>query len=469
MRNFYVAKLKLRNKAFDAFTLITNKINNGQTRSVKAKKNIIASFFIQGTSILTSILLVPIAINYVNVSQYGIWLTLSSIVVWFGFFDIGLTQGLRNKFAQAVAVGDDELAQKYVSTTYAILGIICTLLWVVFLFVNQYLDWSNILNVPTKMQGEVSILALMVFTYFCLQFVLKIITTILIANQQPALSSLLSLLGQIVSLICIFILVNVTEGSLIKLGAVFCFSPIMVLTVASLFLYRNSYKKYRPSFSKVRFSYAKGLFNLGIIFFVIQVAGIVQYQTANIIIAQNFTTADVTAYNIVFKYFGMLDMLFVIFLAPFWSASTEAFLKNDIAWIKKGIKKYNQLNIILFFLGCLMLIFSQTAYDLWLGKGKVNISFSLSLWGFLYFLMTMFVATYVAFLNGINALRIQFIACIISPFLYIGIALLLIKYYHMGTYSLFIASIACNFNGLILAPLQYHMVINKKKKGIWIR
>jgi len=469
MANFSVAKLKMRDKIFEVFTFFLNKINNGQTRSVKAKKNIIASFFIQGTSILTSILMVPIAINYVNVSQYGIWLTLSSIVVWFGFFDIGLTQGLRNKFAQAVAVGDDELARVYVSTTYAILGIICTSLWIIFLFVNQYLDWSNILNVPNNMASEVSILALMVFTYFCLQFVLKIITTILIANQQPALSSFLSVLGQLVSLVCIFILVNVTDGSLIKLGAVFCFSPLLVLSVASVFLYRHSYKKYRPSFSKVKFSYAKGLFNLGLIFFVIQVAGIVQYQTANIIIAQNFTTADVTAYNIVYKYFGMLDMLFVIFLAPFWSASTEAFLKNDIAWIKKGIKKYNQLTILLFFVGCIMLIFSQTAYNLWLGKGKVDISFSLSLWGFLYFLMTMFVATYVAFLNGINALRIQFIACLISPFLYIGIALLLIKYYHMGTYSLFIASIACNFNGLILAPLQYHMVVNKKKKGIWVK
>lgn len=469
MANFYVVKLKLKDKIFEALNFISSKINNGQSRSVKAKKNIIASFFIQGTSILTSVLLVPIAINYVNVSQYGIWLTLSSIVVWFGFFDIGLTQGLRNKFAQAVAVGDHELARIYVSTTYAILGIICTVLWIIFMFVNQYLDWSNILNVTSSMRSEVSILAVMVFTYFCLQFVLKIITTILIANQQPALSSFLSVLGQLVSLLCIFILVNVTDGSLIKLGAVFCFSPILVLTASSVFLYRRSYKKYRPSFSKVKLSYAKGLFNLGIIFFVIQVAGIVQYQTANIIIARNFTTADVTAYNIVFKYFGMLDMLFVIFLAPFWSASTEAFLKNDITWIKKGIKKYNQLTILLFFVGCIMLLFSQTAYNLWLGKGKVDISFSLSLWGFVYFLMTMFVATYVAFLNGINALRIQFIACLISPFVYIGIALLLIKYYHMGTYSLFIASIACNFNGLILAPLQYHMVINKKKKGIWIK
>jgi O-antigen/teichoic acid export membrane protein len=459
----------LKERVVDSVNYINSKINKGQERSVKAKKNIIGSFFLKGSSILISIVMVPLAINYVNVSQYGIWLTLSSIVVWFSFFDIGLTQGLRNKFAEAVAKGNDDLAQIYVSTTYAILGIICSSLWIIFLFVNQFLDWSHILNVSESMHREVSILALMVFSYFCLQFVLRIINTLLIANQQPALSSLLTVLGQFFSLVCIFILVKTTEGSLIKLGAVFCFAPLLALALGSIFFFRKSYKKFRPALSKIKFSYAKGLFNLGLVFFVIQIAGIVQYQTANFIIARNFSTADVTSYNIVYKYFGMLEMFFVIFLTPFWSASTEAFLKNDLQWIKKSIKKYNQLNILLFVAGCVMLYFSKTVYDIWLGKGKIDISFYLSLFGFIYFITKLFADTFVSFLNGINALRLQFIACLVSPLIYIAIAFLLINYCKLGPFSLFIASIACNINGFILAPLQYHMIVNKKKKGIWIR
>ena len=461
--------LSIKDRFINIFAFANKFINQGQDRSVKAKRNIIASFFIRGSGILISIIMVPIAINYVNVSQYGIWLTLSSIVVWFSFFDIGLTQGLRNKFAEAVAKGDHEIARIYVSTTYAILGIICIVLWLVFLFVNQFLNWPQILNSPDSMKPELTILALMVFTYFCLQFVLNIIPTLLIANQQPALGTLINVLGSLLALFCVLILVKTTEGSLVKLGAVFCFSPIVVLLIASIYFYRGSFKKYRPSISTVKFSYAKGLFNLGIIFFVIQAAGIAQYQTANFIIAQNYTTADVTSYNIVYKYFGMLQMLFAIFLTPFWSASTEAYLKNDIVWIKKSIKKYTQLRFVLIFIGAIMLIFSSSIYDLWLGKGKVNISFYLSLWGLVYFISTMIADTYVSFLNGINALRIQFIACLFSPLVYIGVALLLIRYFGMASYALFIASIICNFNGLILAPLQYHMIVNKNKKGIWRR
>jgi O-antigen/teichoic acid export membrane protein len=221
--------------------------------------------------------------------------------------------------------------------------------------------------------------------------------------------------------------------------------------------------------SKVKFSFAKGLFNLGIVFFIIQIAAIVQYQTANIIIAQNFSTGDVTSYNIVYKYFGMLQMIFNIFLAPFWSATTEAYFKNDIQWIKNSIKKYNYLNSLLLAVGILMLIFSSSIYTLWLGKGKINIDFLLSFWGFIYFNVFMFGSKYVFFLNGISALRIQFCASVISPFLYILLAMILIKYYHMGVYSLFIAAVVANFNALIIAPVQYHMVIIKNKKGIWIK
>ncbi len=122
-------------------------LNQGHERSINAKKNIIASFVIKGLSILISLILVPLTINYVNPSRYGIWLTISSIVVWFSFFDIGLTQGLRNKFAEARAKNDDSIAQVYVSTTFAILSLIFFVIWCIFFMFNNYLNWDKILNI----------------------------------------------------------------------------------------------------------------------------------------------------------------------------------------------------------------------------------------------------------------------------------------------------------------------------------
>ena len=444
-------------------------ILKGDVRSIRAKKNILGSIAIKGFSIALSLIMVPLTIDYVNPERYGIWLTLSSIVGWFSFFDIGLTQGLRNKFAEAKAVGDDVRAQVYVSTTYAILGIIFFSVWLLYLIGARFVDWTSVLNVPGNMAAEVSMLALIVFTYFCLQFVLRIISTIITADQQPAKSSLIDLFGQIATLIFIVILVRTTEGSLVNLGLALCLSPLVVLAAANVFLFNGAYRKYRPAISKVDFSESKGLFNLGLTFFVIQVAGVIQYQTANVIIAQNFGPLEVTSYNIVYKYFGMINMVFAIFLSPFWSASTDAYAKQDFQWIKNGIKKYNLLNIGVLGVSLVMLLFSDAVYALWLGEGTVNIDFQLSLWGFIFFNVTMFASKYINFLNGISALRIQFWACIISPFLYVGVVFLLVKYFNMGVYSIFVAAVIANYNSFILAPLQYYMVIVKEKRGIWVK
>jgi len=451
------------------YTHFKSFLHKGSIRSIKAKKNIFASFIIKGCSVAISLLMVPVTINYISPSGYGIWLTLSAIVSWFSFFDIGMTQGLRNKFAEAKAKGDIESAQIYVSTSFGILGFIFLGVWLLFLGVNQYLDWAGILNAGGVMTSEIASLALVVFTYFCLQFVLRIIITVIIADQQPAKASLIDVLGQLLSLIAIYVLVKTTAGSLLYLGLALCASPLVVLIAANLYFFRGPYKPFRPTWKKMKLSYAKGLFGLGFAFFVIQLAGIIQFESANIIITRNFGPADVTSYNIVYRYFGILHMAFAIFLTPFWSAATEAFLKKDIDWIKSSIRKYNQLNILLMVIGALMLLTSNTIYDVWLGEETVKIDFMLSFWGFMFFSTSLFGGKYVSVLNGISALRLQFLASFISPFLYIITVLVLIKYYHIGVHAVFIGAVVANFNTFILAPIQYYQIIIKNKRGIWIR
>jgi O-antigen/teichoic acid export membrane protein len=448
---------------------ILSLLNKGHQRSVKIKKNILESILIKGGSVMVSLIMVPLTIDYINPSRYGIWLTISSMVAWVSFFDIGLTQGLRNKFAGAKAEGDDEKAQVYVSTAYALLGSAFLAVWLVFLAINPMLNWAKLLGVSSEMRAEVSILAVIVFTYFCLQFVLRIITTILTADQNPSKVALIDFAGQLLSLFFIFVLMKTSEGSLIRLGLALCLSPLLVLTVVNVFFFRGAYQKYRPRWSKVKLSCSKDLLNLGLFFFVIQIAFIIQFQTANIIIAQNFSTAAVVSYNVVFKYFGVLEMIMVIFVSPFWSASTEAFLKGEISWIKNSVKQYNLLNLALVGMSIVMLLLASRVYDLWLGKGTVHIDFQLSLWGFLFFNVTIFSNIYVAFLNGISALRLQFFSSLISPFVYIISCLVLIKHFHIGVHAVFIAAIIANFNGFLLAPIQYYQIIEKNKRGIWAK
>ena len=139
-----MSELIYKIRKFNAKTYFTK----GHIRSVKAKKNILASVIIKGISILTSFLLVPLTINYLTPVNYGIWLTLYSIISWFGLLDIGLGNGLRNKFAESIASGDKIAARTYLSTAYAMLGMIMAAACMIFLLINNYLNWALILNKP---------------------------------------------------------------------------------------------------------------------------------------------------------------------------------------------------------------------------------------------------------------------------------------------------------------------------------
>ena len=121
--------------------------NSGAERSIKAKRNIVTLTFYKGISIILNLLLVPITLHYVDASTYGIWLTLSSVVGWISFFDIGLNNGLKNRLAESIANNDDNLGKTYVSTTYAMLTVIFIPLMVILLLIVPFLDWPTILNI----------------------------------------------------------------------------------------------------------------------------------------------------------------------------------------------------------------------------------------------------------------------------------------------------------------------------------
>lgn len=455
---------QLQNKDMD---IIKNKISDGKKRSVLLKRNIIFSFFLKGVSILINFILVPLTINFVNTEQYGIWLTLSSIVAWISFFDIGFTHGLRNKLAEALAFNNIKLAKSYVSTTYAVLSIIFFILWLVFIIISPFINWSGVLNVSPSLSQVILYTLIIVYTYFSLLFILKIINIILFADQKPAYASLIDLLGQLLSLIIIYVMTQLLSGSLLLLCVGLCVAPVLVTLFSSFYLFRFKYRHIAPNFRYVNFSCLNDLIKLGVKFFIIQIAAIIQFQTANLLIARIYNMDEVTNYNIAYKYFSILNMIFAIILSPFWSASTEAFLKKDFLWIKSILNKYNKSFFILSLLGVLMLFFSNYVYNIWIGK-IVSIPLLLSLCSFVFAVSGMYSSPYVNFLNGIGALKIQFYVSLITPVLFIILVLILCKYFRLGVYAVFIASTLSNFYGYILAPIQCKRIINGRARGIWI-
>lgn len=436
--------------------------SKGEERTLKAKKNIFYLFIIRVLSLPISFILIPLTIDYVSTESYGIWLTISSIVAWMSFFDIGINNGLRNRLTESIAQGNLKLSKKYVSTTYAILCLISISVLIIFVFINYYINWSEVLNTSPALSQELSKVALIVVGYFCFKFVLSTVNIIFLSNQLPAQASFRGFMEQVASLIVIIILIKFTNGSLLNLAYGLCISPLFVLIYYNLALFFGKFKYIAPSFKDIDFSLSKDLMGIGFKFFIIQIAGIIQFQTANFIIIQYFGPTDVTVYNVVFKYFSILTMLMGIFMIPLWSAVTDAYSKKDLKWIKVAEIKYRKIAMVLFGIALIMLLVSNYAYDLWLGKGKIDVSFQVSLFMCLFTVLYFFGGIYCTILNGISALNIQFKASIVSPFVFLITSYILINNFNWGISSIIIASILANFNGFILAPLQYRKIFYSK-------
>ncbi|MBX2933023.1 MAG: oligosaccharide flippase family protein [Ferruginibacter sp.] len=462
--------MSLNNQLGSLWQWLLNFFTKGHPRSLEAKKNIMVSLFIKGASIAIGLILVPLTIHYVNPSQYGIWVTLSSMVAWISFFDIGFTHGLRNRFAEAKANGNKELARIYISTTYYYIGIIFIALWILLLIVTQFISWHTLLNVPAGMEKELSVLAMLIFSYFCLQFIFRIINTILIADQKSAKASLIDMLGQLFSLLIIFILTKTTQGSLLYLALAIGIAPTLILIVSNFFFFNTAYKEYKPSLSYVKKRYAKDIMSLGMRFFVLQIAAIIQFESILFLIAHYFKPEQVTPYSIAYKYFFTLQMIFTILLSPLWSGVTDAYNSGDMDWIKNAIKKYLIILAPFILLGAIMLAVSGVVYDIWVGKEVVYVKFSLSLLCYIYFSVTMFASIFVSVINGIGALRIQFFSSLVTPVLFLSLSIILIKQFHFGVESILLSSIVSNVFGYIIAPVQVYNIFYKKSEArIWYR
>ena len=423
----------------------------GTERTAKVKKNIVLLAVYKGLSVLINLLLVPITLNYVNSATYGIWLTLSSIVAWVSFFDIGINNGLKNRLTEVLAVNDYKLGKVYVSTTYAMLSLIFIPLLILLLIVIPYIDWASFLNIQDNKDGLVAAMSIIV-TYFCLNFILSTVNVVIYAYQEPADAALRSLIQQIVSLFIIFVLTLSTNGDLVKLCLGLCVSPILVVLLYNITLFKGRYKEISPSLKSIDFKKLPDLLKLGLKFFVIQVAGIIQFQLVNFLIIRYYGAGVVTAYNIAYKYFSVLYMVWGILITPVWAAVTDAKATGDYAWISKTQKKYIKIFVLFTIIGLLMLAISSLVYSIWIGD-SVNIGFSLSAWLLLYNLCYMFASIFVNILNGLGELKIQTITSIISPFVFLFVTWLLINK-GVGVYAIIIGSIVANFNGYLLAPIQ---------------
>lgn len=450
--------------------VIINKIKtliHNNSRSSIVARNSILMLTLKGISIGISFLYVPLLLGCLDATRYGIWLTLTSLVSWVALFDIGIGNGLRNSLAVTLSYRDLRKSRELVSTAYISMLVIVLTLIVFFIIIFSCVNWNELLVGHSNSLKSINKIVLVVFCGFFLQFFLGIINSILYAFQKSAFSSLITTIGQFISYIIVLSYVKLfDEIELFTLACIISFVPPLVLFFSSIYLFRTSLKNYCPSIVFFKKESVAGLFSTGIQFFILQIITIILFQSNNIIITHLINSESVVIYNISYKYITVLLVVFNIIATPIWSATTDAWAKNDMSWIKKTNSRLLKIIGLLSFIGIIMVTLSSWVYNIWI-KDDVEIPFITTLWMFIYTVLMMLYGSFGYILNGIGKLRLQIICTTAIAVSYIPLAYLFgTKYGLTGVLIAF--SIAAAFN-VLWSSMQYRKITNGSASGVWIK
>lgn len=442
-----------------------NKFRSQDSRTKAADKNTIYMLLLKGVSMCVTLMYAPLLIDQMTRTNYGIWLTLSSIVGWFSFMDVGLGNGLRNYLAKAIAEDNTKGMKELVGTAYATMSVVAAIVVTIVLCTFWFVNWSAALNAPSEMNHELTVLAIIAVVCFFLNFVLRLLNSILLAVQKPAYSSFLGVVCHVAAFLIVFALSRTGETySLLVYGAIISIVPVVGLLLFTFYLFdtKLSFLKFR--LSDVRFECVKPLFNLGFKFFLLQITAMLLFQANNFIIAHVSGPEYVADYNIAYQYINCLTMVYSIILTPVWSSTTDAFYRKDYQWIMKTIRRLTKLWLLFFFGGIMMVVVSPVVYKLWLGD-LMHVDYKLISLVFVYVAASMLTGLFCGVINGIGKVKLQFYITVAESLIHIPLAIALGLW--IGIYGVLISMCLVTIVNVVWEPIQIRKLVTNTAKGIW--
>ena len=444
-----------------------NKESVSVMRSSLLQKNILASFLIKGWSALVVLLLVPATLNCLGEYKNGIWLTISSLLLWIDNMDIGLGNGLRNKIAEYMAHSEYERTRSLISSTFAMLTCIIIPVLLILLLLIAISDPYTVFNAAPLKVAHLDQVLMVTVTLVCTSFIFKLIGNFYMGMQLPAVSNLLIALGQTLVLIGTYIVLYSGSHSMMLIALVNTAAPLLVYLLAYPYTFFYKYPHLRPSFKLINFKEARAVINMGVQFFIMQISGVILFMTSNLLISKLFTPALVTPYQITYRYFSILLVAFTVICMPFWNATTDAYERGDIQWIRNATRKLRLMIIGIMACMVLMVILSPWVYSIWIGD-SITIDIRMSIVMATYIFILIYSMRYSYFINGIGKLRLQLIFTTAAAVIFIPLAYLTTQYTHSIIWFMIVMCLV-NIPGLIVNRIQFSKLINGQAKGIWMK
>ena len=432
-------------------------------RDIIQKKNILFGITFKGISIFLNFLVVPILILFLGKIEYGVWITIFSIVNWIFTFDLGIGQGLRNKLTEALSVNDNLKASQIISTSYIFISIFSLVILLIGIGFIYFVNFQYLLNYKGKSNLYLENFVFLSLFFTIVNFTLSLYKNLYLAVHKSFMVELVNVFFQTFYLIVILIWLHFNlEKSLINLILIFGVINFIVSVIATFVFFKIQEK---VSFSFINFNLKEGrlLFKLGGKFFIINISLLVILSTDNIIISNLLGPSFVTDYFTIQKVFQVLIVVFTVVLSSSWGLYSEALTNKDFNWIKGNLKKMNIYFLGILIFGVFIFYFIEDILNIWIGEDLVIIPKGLAFCNLLYTFIFCFTNIYMFFINASNKINLQMYLYIFGALINIPLSIFLVRLLGSST-GVIMSTLLCFLPLLIIMPIQSNKIIKNLEK-----
>lgn len=416
--------------------------SSGAFRSIRNQVSVALLF--KGFNALAVFFIMRLALNLSGDATYGFWVTILSTITWFSCIEVGISSGIRNRITTLTESEAPHQARAIIGSAMTLELLVYAAVFLVALIIYLVIPDSHL---DKDILGKALLFGGLIF----LSYVFSMVNASALANHRSEWPVIITFVQNVFSIIGLLIALRFGLSSLLHLGLVLSSSMLTAFVIGHVLLYYTNLAKLKPRFPDFDFSSIKPHFGDMWRFGVIQFFVLIIFASDHLIILQYMQASDVTDYNVTFRYFNLLNVLFNLLLIPFWSAFTSAQQKQENAWANRAVKILVAVFGLLTALGVIMLLVSSWVYQFWLGD-HVMISGSLSIVMLLSVLLTMWNYIFVYYLSGIGQIRLYSKLVVISGVMNIPISILMVS--HFGTVGVIAATCIALLPQTIFLPIE---------------
>lgn len=346
----------------------------------------LSSALAKAISIGALLISTPLTVRYLSSEQFGLWMTISSLIVLMGFSDLGIGNGLLNVIAQAHGREDRVLAQQAVTSSMVLLVIISLIIAVLFWAAFPFIDWGYLFNtvepIAIRESGEATAVLVACIS---VNLPLLVAQKVQLGYQEGLQANMWQALGSIVMLFGILLAVYLNAG-LPWLVLAAAGGPVTAMCLNWLYQFLVRRRWLLPRRQNFERNVARRVGSQGLIWTVFQLMAFIGTGADLIIASHIFGAHSIGSYAVMSKLLSGL-LIAQMLSAPLWPAFAEALERRDIEWVRRTFHRSQLLFAMLGLFGALVMGFASFwIVRIWVGPELVPsplMAGGFALWSFI--------------------------------------------------------------------------------------